>query len=201
MRLKARRVMAHLAPAWARRAPIVTHAIQKWEAVKEKGQGYHWAMLATPENTMNTPPPTRGSRPSRSTRCPALRTGGKDRNRGQTTQSLATEHRDRGDPRRHVDALRHPVEADRSGRDGQPRLRVLLEVGVQPGQEAHREQHGEGRSEPGRDPFVAQRRGEAALAERFLRRRRPGADVQGSGHSASLITGRGRARAKGLTIR
>ena len=48
-------------------APMVTQAIQKWEAVKENFQGYHWAMFATPENVMKTPPATRGNRPMRST--------------------------------------------------------------------------------------------------------------------------------------
>ena len=47
--------MAHLAPTWATIAPMVTHAIQKWEAVKENRHGYHWAMLATPENAMKMP--------------------------------------------------------------------------------------------------------------------------------------------------
>ena len=81
--------MAHLAPPWATMAPIVTHAIQKWAAGKAKCQGYHWAMLAIPENTMNTPPATRGNSPMRSTMWVRRLAGGKARKRGHTTQSLA----------------------------------------------------------------------------------------------------------------
>jgi hypothetical protein len=46
-------------------------------------------MLATPENTMNTPPPTNGSSPTRSTASARWRAGGTDSRRGHTTQSLA----------------------------------------------------------------------------------------------------------------
>ena len=81
--------MAHLAPTWATMAPMVTQAIQKWEAVNEKRHGYHWAMLATPENAMKMPPPTSGNRPMRSTRWLARLTGGRATNRGQTSHSLA----------------------------------------------------------------------------------------------------------------
>ncbi len=89
-RRRARRAITHLAPRWAKRAPMVTQAIQKWAAGKPKCHGYHWAILATPENTMKIPPATRGKMPMRSTRSRTRRTGGKDRNRGQTTHSLAS---------------------------------------------------------------------------------------------------------------
>ena len=68
---------------------MVTHAIQKWEAVNANRHGYHWAMLATPENTMKIPPPTSGNRPIRSTTSLARFTAGRETNRGQTTHSLA----------------------------------------------------------------------------------------------------------------
>jgi hypothetical protein len=57
--------------------------------VKENRQGYHWAMLATPLNTMKMPPVTRARIPSRSTASAMRRPGGNDTNRGHTTQSLA----------------------------------------------------------------------------------------------------------------
>jgi hypothetical protein len=68
----------------------VTHAIQKCDAVNEKCHGYHCAMLAIPENTMKIPPATRGNNPTRSTRSLIRLAGGNDTNRGQTTQSLAS---------------------------------------------------------------------------------------------------------------
>ena len=89
-RVSARREIAHLAPTWATIAPMVTKAIQKWEAVNENRHGYHWAMLATPENTMKIPPPTSGNRPIRSTTLLARLTAGRATNRGHTTHSLAT---------------------------------------------------------------------------------------------------------------
>ena len=82
--------MAHLAPMWATRAPIVIQAVQKWVAVNEKRHGYHWAMLATPENSRNTAPPTSGRRPSRSTAWATPLTGGNETKRGQTSHSLAS---------------------------------------------------------------------------------------------------------------
>ena len=68
---------------------MVTHAIQKWVAVNENRHGYHWAMLATPEKVMNTPPATSGKSPIRSTKWLTLRTGGYATKRGHTTHSLA----------------------------------------------------------------------------------------------------------------
>ena len=62
-------------------------------------------------------PGSRGARRQSAMRRP----GGKDTNRGHTTQSLASEHRQRGDPAGHVQALGEPVEAGRAGRDRQPR--------------------------------------------------------------------------------
>ena len=47
---------------------MVTHAIQKWAAGNPNRHGYHWAMLAIPENTMKMPPATSGNSPIRSTK-------------------------------------------------------------------------------------------------------------------------------------
>lgn len=85
-----RLVSTHFAPMCATRAPIVTQAIQKCEAVKENRHGCHWAMFATPENTIQMLPATSARIPMRSTRCASPLTGGKERNRGQTSQSLAS---------------------------------------------------------------------------------------------------------------
>ncbi len=68
-------------------------------------------------------------------------------------------------PAGHVQALGDPVEAGGTGRDREPRQRVLLDVGVQPGDEADREEDAERGAEDGGQALVAQRRAVGALVE------------------------------------
>lgn len=128
--------MAHLAPTWATIAPIVTHAIQKWEAVKENFQGYHWAMLATPEKVMKTPPGDQWEEPDALDEVAGPLGWREDDEPGPDQPQLGDQNRYGGDTRGDVEALSEPVEAGGAGLDGQPRLGVLLQVGVQPGEKA-----------------------------------------------------------------
>ena len=88
--------------------------------MKENRHGYHWAMLATPENVMKMPPATSGNRPMRSTRSTDALATGKETNRGQTTHSLAISTGTEAMPDDHVQALGEPVEAGGPGGDRQP---------------------------------------------------------------------------------
>ena len=90
---------------------------------------------------------------------------------------LGDEHRHRGDAGDHVDALAEPVQAGGPGRDRQPRLRMLLEVRVQPGDEADGEQDPERGAEVGGHPLVAQRRFVDALVQGLVEVRRQAADA------------------------
>ena len=79
-----------LAPTCTISAPIVTHATQKWARGKKNVHGYQRATLAVPENSMNSPPPTSGSRARRSTAWSTDDAGGHTSRRGWTTHSLAS---------------------------------------------------------------------------------------------------------------
>ena len=77
---------------------------------------------------------------------------------GPDDPQLGDQDGDRRNAGGDVHSLGDPVQAGGTARDGQPRQRVLLEMGEQPGHEADREEDAERRPEPGGQALVAEGR-------------------------------------------